>query len=103
VEIHHVDLGAGYAPGDWPQDFATAALPGVAESFSGRDDVPGCRILPDGAAAGFWIGPAACDAAPAVVVTGPTRDLLAWLLGRGAGTGLRVAAGATLPVLPAWR
>src|SRR5579859_4132863 len=37
VEIHHVDLGAGYAPGDWPEDFLIEALPRVAVSFTGRD------------------------------------------------------------------
>src|SRR5438105_332850 len=29
VEIHHVDLAAGYAPGDWPDDFILEALPRV--------------------------------------------------------------------------
>ena len=102
VEIHHVDLDAGYLPGDWPADFVSDALPRVAGSFAGREDTPGCRVLPDGAEEGFWIGPASCDSAP-VVVSGPARDLLAWLLGRGAGTGLRVVSGAGLPTLPAWR
>jgi hypothetical protein len=37
------------------------------------------------------------------VVAGPARDLLAWLLGRGTGAGLRVGPGAAVPTLPAWR
>ena len=102
VEIHHVDLGAGYLPGDWPEDFIGGCLPRVARSFSGREDTPGCRVLPDGAEEGFWIGPPG-RGAPPVVVAGPARDLLAWLLGRGSGTGLRVTPGANLPMLPAWR
>jgi maleylpyruvate isomerase len=102
VEIHHVDLGTGYQPADWPEEFVTDALPRVAESFSGREDAPACRVLPDGAGDGFWIGPADRRAAPAVV-TGPARDLLAWLLGRGAGTSLRSVSGSALPTLPAWR
>ncbi len=102
VEIHHVDLGAGYQPADWPGEFVGDALPRVAGSFSGRQDAPACQILPDGGGDGFWIGPAGPRGAP-VVVTGPARDLLAWLLGRGAGTGLRVLSGSALPVLPAWR
>jgi len=37
-------------------------------------------------------------------VHGPPADLLAWLLSRGDGTGLRVSGDDhTLPVLPAWR
>ena len=30
LEIHHVDLGAGYEPGDWPADFVQVALARVA-------------------------------------------------------------------------
>jgi maleylpyruvate isomerase len=102
VEIHHVDLAAGYGPRDWPEDFITGCLPRVARSFTGRADTPGCRVLPDGAGEGFWIGPADRGQAP-LVVAGTARDLLAWLLGRGDGTGLRVVPGAALPTLPAWR
>jgi maleylpyruvate isomerase len=102
VEIHHVDLGTGYQPADWPEDFVTATLPRIAESFAGREDAPACQILPDGTADGFWIGPAASGSVPPVV-TGPARDLLVWLLGRGTGPGLRVVSGSALPTLPAWR
>ena len=102
VEIHHVDLGAGYQPADWPGEFVTDALPRVAESFAGRQDAPACRVLPDGAGDGFWIGPADRGSAP-LVVTGTARDLLAWLLGRGTGARLRVVSGSVLPALPAWR
>jgi hypothetical protein len=39
-----------------------------------------------------------------VLVSGPPADLLAWLLGRDDGSGLRVAGDdAVLPVLPPWR
>ncbi len=53
VEIHHVDLAAGYSPGDWPEDFIAEALPRVAESFAGRDDVPPFVARPDGAKDSF--------------------------------------------------
>lgn len=102
VEIHHVDLGVAYAPGDWPKEFVAGYLPKVARSFAGREDTPGFRVRPDGGEDGFWIGPDGRGQSP-VVVAGPARDLLAWLLGRDAGTGLRVVSGATLPTLPAWR
>src|SRR5262249_36652575 len=44
VEIHHVDVAAGYSPADWPEYFLREALPRVAESFAGRDDVPPCVV-----------------------------------------------------------
>jgi maleylpyruvate isomerase len=102
LEIHHVDLGADYAPVDWPEDFVTDCLPRVADSFSGRPDTPPCLIWGDGSGHEYRIGPAEPGAAP-VIIHGPDRDLLAWLLGRGRGTGLCVESGSALPALPAWR
>jgi maleylpyruvate isomerase len=102
VEIHHVDLGAGYTAGDWPEDFVTDYLPRVADSFSGRPDTPACVISPDGSAREYRIGPAEPGATP-VIIRGPARGLLAWLLGRDSGAALRVGLGAALPALPAWR
>jgi maleylpyruvate isomerase len=103
VEIHHVDLAAGYAPSDWPADFVADALPRVADSFAGRDDAPCCLVWAESAPRGYQIGPAG-TASPPVVVHGPPADLLAWLLGRDSGAGLRVSGPADgAPVLPAWR
>jgi maleylpyruvate isomerase len=103
VEIHHVDLAAGYAPSDWPADFVAGALHRVADSFTGRDDAPSCLVRAEGAPHGYRIGPAG-TASPPVVVRGQPAALLAWLLGRGSGAGLRVSGQADgLPVLPAWR
>ena len=102
VEIHHVDLAAGYVPADWPEDFFTEALPRVAESFAGRDDVPPCVLWAEGAKDSFRIGPDQAGP-PRVVIRGEPADLLAWLLGRGDGTALTVPSGGPLPALPAWR
>ena len=102
VEIHHVDLAAGYVPADWPDDFLTEALPRVAESFAGRDDVPPCVLWAEGVKDSFRIGPD--QAGPSrVVIRGQPADLLAWLLGRGDGTALTVASRGPLPALPPWR
>jgi maleylpyruvate isomerase len=102
VEIHHVDVAAGYSPGDWPEDFVSEALPRVAESFAGRDDMPPCVAWADGAKDSFRLGPEQADP-PSAIIRGQPADLLAWLLGRGDGTRLTLARGDALPELPPWR
>jgi maleylpyruvate isomerase len=102
VEIHHVDLAAGYAPGDWPEDFLADALPRVAESFAGRAGVPPCVAWAEGAKGSFRLGQEQAGP-PAVIIRGQPADLLAWLLGRGDGARLTLARGDALPELPAWR
>jgi maleylpyruvate isomerase len=102
VEIHHVDLAAGYSPADWPDVFVSGALPRVAGSFTGREDTPCCQVWAEGAPHGYLIGPQG-SGSPPVVVYGPPADLLAWLLGRSSGATLRVTGAAvTAPALPAW-
>jgi maleylpyruvate isomerase len=101
VEIHHVDLAAGYSPADWPEAFVAGALPGVAESFAGRGDAPRCLALANGTKDSFRIGPEQAGEPP-VSIHGQPADLLAWLLGRSSGSGLTLASGDTLPALPPW-
>src|SRR3954447_23133421 len=38
VEIHHVDLGLGYTPDDWPAELMEACLPGVLATLPRRTD-----------------------------------------------------------------
>jgi maleylpyruvate isomerase len=38
VELHHVDLGLGYEPADWPRDFARAELEGALAHLTERVD-----------------------------------------------------------------
>ncbi len=105
LEIHHVDLGAGYGPGDWPADFVQATLARVGADFAGRPDAPACLARPDGSDAAFPIGaggPGGAGAASPVTVSGPPAALLAWLIGRGDGAGLSIAGAAAVPVLPPW-
>lgn len=104
VEIHHVDLRAGYAPPDWPQLFVADQLELVTGSFSARGDVPSCAIELAGSGQRYSIGPAG-DAV--TVVTGPGCWMLAWLTGRDAGSALSARGGpgedgGVLPRLPAW-
>jgi maleylpyruvate isomerase len=54
VEMHHVDLGLGYAPADWPDEYVAWDLPVLLASVPERLAEPGDR-----------------------------RRLMAWLAGRG--------------------
>jgi len=53
VEIHHVDLGLGYEPSDWPEEYVTWELPMILATVPAR-----------------------------VNRTDDVRDLVAWLAGR---------------------
>jgi maleylpyruvate isomerase len=99
VEIHHVDLGVGYRPADWPGAFATYCLEQVAPSFAGPHS-PAAMLQSSDAAVAVRIGPAGDQ--PATTVTGPVRALLAWLTGRSAGDGLTAEPAGPLPALPSW-
>jgi maleylpyruvate isomerase len=99
VEIHHVDLDAGYGPADWPQAFATQWLASVADDFT-DPDCPQAALRAADSGNEYVIGPA--GGAPATTVTGQSRDLLAWLIGRSDGAGLTADPAGPLPALPAW-
>ncbi|GGL37805.1 maleylpyruvate isomerase family mycothiol-dependent enzyme [Nocardia jinanensis] len=95
VLIHHVDLGAGYTPAQWPADFVAELLAEAAVDLGGR---PGVRPFGiDATDSGFTAIIGAGE--PEQVVAGPASALLAWLLGRGTGEALP----RPLPDLPAWR
>jgi maleylpyruvate isomerase len=95
LEFHHVDLAAGYAPDDWPAEFVATELPRVTALMSHRADAPSMTLIAAaGAAAAVRIG-----TVPPVDVTGSPAAVLAWLSGRGAGSGLDTGA-AGLPSLP---
>src|SRR5215475_5841334 len=75
LEIHHVDLGAGYRPEDWPADFVTECLPGIARDFSDSECAAALlRASDDGSE--HRIGPP--EQEPTVTVSGPSHALLAW-------------------------
>ena len=93
LEFHHVDLAAGYAPDDWPAEFVATELPRVTALMSHRADAPSMTLIA-AAAAAVRIG-----TVPPVDVTGSPAAVLAWLSGRGAGSGLDTGA-TGLPSLP---
>jgi maleylpyruvate isomerase len=99
VEIHHVDLDAGYRPADWPEAFAAECLPLVADDVTKRN-WPAMTLRAPDSGAEYIIGPDSAESP--VAITGDTRQLLAWLIGRGDGTGLTADPAGPLPVLPSW-
>ena len=95
LEIHHVDLGAGYEPGDWPVFFVQETLARVAArlrrapgrtSLPGPPGWPGGR-LPDRPGQPGLASTQYCQhqAAGPVTVSGPPAVVLAWLIGRDSG------------------
>lgn len=92
VEVHHVDLAAGYRYRDWPQPLVEQLL----DDVRGKLDAPPMTVHVAGTAE-----PAAD--APRPVVTGPAAALAAWLAGRSDGSDLTVTPPGPLPELPPWR
>ena len=100
VAVHLIDLDVGLGFDDLPDGHPERLLEIVVDQFAGRTDVPPVRLrvdLADGRQrdwelAGARLGSDSPD------VGGPAPTVLAWLTGRGDGTGL---AG-DLPELPVW-
>jgi maleylpyruvate isomerase len=97
VEIHHVDLGLGYRPADWPLAFATYSLEQYAGGLADARS-PAVVLRTSDTGVVVRIGPPTDE--PAMTVTGPVRALLAWVSGRSAGDGLSAEPAGPLPALP---
>jgi maleylpyruvate isomerase len=95
VEIHHVDLDAGYSPADWAPWFVSRALAETVRMFGRRADAPGLTLVIDGTTERVGSG-------GEVTVTGTAAAMLGWLVGRAAGEGLQVEPPGALPTLPPW-
>jgi maleylpyruvate isomerase len=96
VEIHHVDLDAGYAPADWPESFSLRMLRSLAHDLERRPDWP--PVLLRTPEAGHDV---AVRGATAPVVSGAAGNVVAWLIGRSRGAELTVDGG-RLPTVPTW-
>jgi maleylpyruvate isomerase len=97
VEVHHVDLGAGYTPADWSDAFSLRLL---RELVTGaRPDAPPMVLRPYGIDHPLTIG----SAENAPVVGGPTKSLAAWLAGRADGADLTVSPDGELPTPARWK
>ncbi|MEV4611995.1 maleylpyruvate isomerase family mycothiol-dependent enzyme [Kitasatospora sp. NPDC049258] len=107
VEYHHVDLAAGHTPAHWPESFATAEFPRLAELFRTAEGLPSALLVAEDVELREHLGPAVGE--PGLTVEGPVRALTGWLSGRSDGDGLQVHRGgeqladarSALPRLPA--
>jgi maleylpyruvate isomerase len=97
VEVHHVDLGAGYGPADWPDWFVTDLLYQVTGSIAGDDGAPAVTITDSGSGRQYLLRR---DAHSDREITGTGPELLAWLLGRSDGLGLVADPAGPLPPVP---
>lgn len=97
VEVHHVDLDAGYTPRQWPTGFTDRLLPEVAGDFARRTDVSPVRLRSARLDVVIGVGD------PGLTVMGEAPAVLGWLLGRSDGAGLTVTPPGPVPPLPAWR
>lgn len=96
IEIHHVDLDAGYSPADWSQEFAGRTLDQLTPFFREARDCPvGTLVATD--AEGRWE-----IAAAGGELTGPRTALMAWLTGRSSGDGLTLSLDEEVPLAPRW-
>lgn len=92
VEIHHVDLAAGYAPADWPPEFSLL----VIEAMTTRGAAQQAFVAHAADLDRSWpLG----NGGP--TVTGTAADLAWWLTGRGNGEHLTSNDG-VLPGIETW-
>ena len=97
IEVHHVDLAAGYAPTDWPDAFALRLLREIVTDAG--SEAPPMVLRPFGIEHPMTIG----RAGDAPVIGGPTRAIAAWLAGRGDGAELTVTPDGELPQPTFWK
>ena len=97
VRLHHVDLDAGYDCADLPADFAARELAHLLDGLTAHEGIAPVELHDTGSGEKWTIGAAA---EPDMTVSGSCHELLAWVSGRGDGTGLSVVPDAPLPTLP---
>jgi maleylpyruvate isomerase len=96
VEIHHVDLAAGYLPADWSPEFAAT----LVQSMLARTWPQPFRVMARDLARTWDFGPdVSGQAGPNI--TGDAAAIGWWLTGRGDGSDLTVDNG-RLPEVEAW-
>jgi maleylpyruvate isomerase len=97
LEIHHVDLDAGYTCADWTLPFAEHLLDAMAKRIAAPSSF---EVRPHESARTWVIGDADAEY-PVPVVTGPATDLAWWLTGRQTPDTVSCTQG-DLPEIGAW-
>lgn len=92
VEVHHADLGLGYAANQWPADFVDHLMKRRHRELAAAGTGLTWRATDTGATWTTGEGPE---------VSGAAADLVWWLLGRGSGEGLACSE-PSLPDLGKW-
>lgn len=89
VELHHVDLGLAYRPGDWPEGYVEAEWAHALAELSGRLGPGTALALKATDTGGRWVVP--LGGAEPTPLVGERRALLAWLVGRAPAPALAPA------------
>ncbi|PJN38618.1 hypothetical protein CG747_21115 [Streptomyces sp. CB02959] len=96
LEVHHVDLAAGYAFADVPPEAARWIIDDLLEAQRRRTDVPPLRVEATDTDLVQELG----TGGP--TVTGAQADLLGWLTGRASGAALSSSGPGPVPPAPYW-
>lgn len=96
VEIHHVDLAAGYSPAHWTAAFVTRTLDQLEPIFAQHRESPVGTLAATDTRSTWRV------ASSGPTLSGPQSALLAWLTGRSAGDGLELDQAGPVPAAPTW-
>jgi maleylpyruvate isomerase len=97
LEIHHVDLDAGYSRADWTLEFAEHLIDAMAKRVAPEHPF---EVRPRDSQR-TWVIDDGESEYPVPVVTGPAVDVAWWLTGRSIPDSLSFAHG-DLPQIGAW-
>jgi maleylpyruvate isomerase len=98
LEVHHLDLAAGYQGEDWPEGFAHRLLHDVVAKFKALPEPPALILRATDLGHELTIG----DQRRAPTVSGPAHALAAWLTGRSDSEKLTVSPAQKLANPPQW-
>ncbi|WP_299536353.1 maleylpyruvate isomerase family mycothiol-dependent enzyme [uncultured Streptomyces sp.] len=97
VELHHVDLGAGYTLEDMPAEFTGRLVGHLAARYDRHPALVPVRLAADDG--GTWTTGGGAEG-PVTLVRGPAAVLAGWLSGRRAASAPAVEGGPLPPVPP---
>ncbi|MCE4942070.1 maleylpyruvate isomerase family mycothiol-dependent enzyme [Streptomyces albulus] len=96
LEVHHVDLAAGYAFADVPPEAARWIIDDLFAAQRRRTGIAPLRIAASDSDLALELG------VGGPTVTGPQAELLGWLTGRTTGAGLSSSEPGPVPRAPYW-